>query len=400
MDTLFEKTVTDTSSGINVPSFQIDGNDLPNVSDTRWRIVKYTLRGGLSEGIDVIEVDNGNLSYAILPTRGMGIWRGWYRDLTLGWDSPVKDPVHPAFIDLSDRGGLGWLKGFNEWIVRCGLDNNGAPGNDVVVDNNGNKATVPIPLHGKIANTPARNVSISVSADGTLTVSGEVDETMMFGPALRLTTTISTQIGSNELTIQDRVTNLNKTPAELELLYHCNYGSPILEEGARIVAPFKAVAPRDARAQDGIDTFDRFLDPTNRYVEQCYWYELAARRSGETCVLLKNKQGTCGSSLRFNLNQLPCFTVWKNTAARKNGYVTGLEPATNYPNLKRFERENGRVVRLRGKESYDIQLTVAAHDTRASVRVVEAEIASIQGHRKQVIHKVPKPHLSDLTGQD
>jgi hypothetical protein len=398
VSTLFEKLLTDATSGVNIPAFQVDSRELPCVGDNPWSIVKYSLRGGLSEGVDVVEVDNGSLSFAILPTRGMGIWRGWHLDTTLGWDSPVKDPVHPSFVDLNDRGGLGWLKGFNEWIVRCGLDNNGAPGNDVVIDNNGNEASVDLPLHGKIANTPARNVSISVSDDGVLTVSGEVDETMMFGPALRLTTRISTQIGSNELTIHDRVTNLNRTPAELELLYHCNYGSPILEEGSRVVAPYRTVTPRDARAQEGIDGFDRFLKPTNGYVEQCYWFELAARKSGETCVLLRNRQGTLGSSLRFNLNELPCFTVWKNTAARENGYVTGLEPATNYPNLKQFEREQGRVINLRGKDSYDIHLTVAAHDTRASVRATEAEIATIQGRRKQVVNQMPKPHLSDLTG--
>ncbi|MEE2753920.1 MAG: aldose 1-epimerase family protein [Candidatus Latescibacterota bacterium] len=398
MSSFFEKSLTDTSSKINVSIYHLNSRDLPSLGDTPWSIVKYTLQGGLSEGVDVIEVDNGNLRFAILPTRGMGLWRGWYRETRLGWDSPVKDPVHPAFVDLNDRGGLGWLKGFNEWIVRCGLDNNGSPGKDIIIDNNGNEASVFLPLHGKIANTPARKVSIAVSNDGVLSVSGEVGETMMFGPALQLTTTISTALGSNELKIHDRVTNLGTTPAELELLYHCNYGTPILEEGARVIAPFKTVSPRDARAQEGIDSFDRFLKPTNGYVEQCYWYELAGRKSGETCVLLRNKKGTLGSSLRFNLNELPCFTVWKNTATHYNGYVTGLEPATNYPNLKQFERAQGRVIRLRGRKSYDIHMTVAAHDTRASLRAVEAEIATIQGRRKHVVNQVPKPHLSDLTG--
>jgi hypothetical protein len=398
VSTIFQQTLTDADSGTSVSAFQIDASDLPSVGENSWRIVKYTLRGGLQDGVDVIEVDNGSLCFAILPTRGMGIWRGWYNDLTLGWESPVKGPVHPSHVDLNDRGGLGWLKGFNEWIVRCGLDSNGAPGDDVVIDNNGNEAAVFLPLHGKIANIPARHVSVTISDDGMLAVSGEIDETMMFGPALRLTTTISTTIGSNELTIHDRVTNLNRTPAELQLLYHCNYGSPLLEEAARIVAPFKTVAPRDARAQEGIDTFDRYLKPTNGYVEQCYWYELASRPGGETCVLLRNRSGSAGSSLRFNLKELPAFTIWKNTAARENGYVTGLEPATNYPNRKRFERDRGRVIRLRGKASYDVTLTVAAHDTRSSVRAVETEISRIQGRRKPVVHPTPILRLSDLTG--
>ena len=398
MGVIFNQTLTDAESGLNQQSFHVDSDALPSAADGSWSIVKYTLRGGLQEGVDVVEIDNGNLCYAILPTRGMGIWKGWQGDTSLGWDSPVKDPVHPAFVDLNDRGGLGWLKGFNEWIVRCGLDSNGAPGNDVVIDNNGNEASVFLPLHGKIANTPARKVEVTITDEGVIAVSGEVDETMMFGPALRLTTTITTRIGSNALTIHDRVTNLNRSPAELEMLYHCNYGEPILEEGGRVVAPFKSVAPRDPRAQEGIDTFDRIFKPTNGYVEQCYWYELASRPDGETCVLLRNKAGNLGSSLHFNLNELPAFTVWKNTASRENGYVTGLEPATNYPNEKRFEREQGRVVQLKGRQSYDISMTVAAHSTRAQVREVEQDIAKIQGRRKQKVHPTPRPHLTDLSG--
>ena len=393
----YKTVLTDAETGIDRERFYIDHEELDlGVPDT-WRVVKHRLHGGLQEGVDVVEIHNGTLGFAVLPTRGMGILRGWYRDLDLGWDSPVKDPVHPAFVDLNDRGGLGWLKGFNEWIVRCGLDNNGAPGQDVVIDNNGNEADVFLPLHGKIANTPARHVSIEITHDGTIAVSGEVDETMMFGPALRMSTRISTRIGSNELTIEDRVTNLNRKRVELQLLYHCNYGGPILEEGSRLIAPTRRVAPRDATAVNGIDHYDRFARPTSGFVEQCYFYDLATRRgSRETLLLLKNRAGNAGSSLRFNLDELPCFTLWKNTAAREDGYVTGIEPATNFPNAKRFEREAGRVITLGPKETRTFTLTVGAHQGRSSVREVELEIARIQGNRKPRILTQPHGEFSPV----
>ncbi len=118
--------------------------------------------GGLQDGVDLIRVDNGALSFYIVPTRGMGIWKGVYKGIPLGWDSPVRDPVHPGFLDLNDRGGLGWLKGFNEWIVRCGLESNGGPCKDMIVDNNGNRSEVALTLHGKVANIPARFVEVRV----------------------------------------------------------------------------------------------------------------------------------------------------------------------------------------------------------------------------------------------
>ena len=272
MNGVYRYVLTDVELDHWTDSWAIDEGALRLGAGAEWRIEKRTLRGGLQEGVDLISIHNGALSFHVLPTRGMGIWKGRFRGLRLGWDSPVRDVVHPALIDLNDRGGLGWLKGFNEWIVRCGLDSNGAPTEDVVIDNNGNEARVFLPLHGKIANTPARQVEVRVqlAPPHRITVCGVVDETMMFGPALRLTTAISTELGSNCLRISDRVTNLNFGPAELELLYHCNFGEPLLEGGASLVAPFKMVCPRDARAQEGMGTYGKFADPAPGFVEQVY----------------------------------------------------------------------------------------------------------------------------------
>ena len=78
---------------------------------------KRTLRGGLREGVDVVEVDNGRLRFVVIPTRGMGLWRASCGDVQLGWKSPVQGPVHPAFVPLWEASGLGWLDGFDELLV-------------------------------------------------------------------------------------------------------------------------------------------------------------------------------------------------------------------------------------------------------------------------------------------
>tara|TARA_B110000196_G_scaffold112853_1_gene98052 strand:- start:4664 stop:5842 length:1179 start_codon:yes stop_codon:yes gene_type:complete len=364
-------------------------------SASNWSVKSYTLRGGLQEGVQVVEVNNGKLCYAILPTRGMGIWKGQCGDISLGWDSPVKDPVNPAFINLQDRGGLGWLKGFNEWFVRCGLNSMGAPGMDTVLDNSGNEFDVPLTLHGNIANVPARAVSVEVT-DQAIIVKGEVDETMMLGPALRLNTEIHTEFGSGKMTIIDTVTNLGNNPQEHEMLYHINYGAPLLEKGSRMVAPFKQVAPRDPHSVEGIDTFDEYGAPQIGFVEQAYKYELAGKRgSRETMTMLRNATGDKASLLRFTLKDFPCFTLWKNTAGKADGYVTGLEPATSYPNSRRFEREKGRVITLAGGESRTTTLSIEALDTKKAIKAAEAEIKTLQKKAKAKIH--PQP-LSSFSG--
>ena len=372
--------------------------DLQSKPDSKnaWSVKSYTLRGGLQDGVQVVEVNNGKLSFAVLPTRGMGIWKGQCGDISLGWDSPVKDPVNPAYMNLSDRGGIGWLKGFNEWIVRCGINSMGAPGTDTVLDYSGNEFEVSLNLHGNIANIPARAVSVEVT-DEAITVKGEVDETMMFGYALRLNTEIRTELATGRMTIQDSVTNIAGNPAEHQLLYHINYGEPLLEKDARMLTPFKQVAPRDPRAAEGIDNYDLYTAPEQGFVEQAYFYELIGKRgSKETITMLRNAAGDKASVVRFSLKDFPCFTQWKNPAGKADGYVTGLEPATSYPNARSYERKKGRVINLKGGESRTTTLVIDSLDTKKAIREVEAEIRQLQKTVKAKVHPKPISKFSDV----
>ncbi len=81
---------------------------------------REVLRGGKQEGVEVIAVETERLGFTVIPTRGMGIQEVRSGDVRLGWDSPIGEVVHPRWIDLARRGGLGWLEGFGEWLVRCG----------------------------------------------------------------------------------------------------------------------------------------------------------------------------------------------------------------------------------------------------------------------------------------
>ena len=90
-------------------------------------IRRQTLRGGLRDGVDLVTIDNGALRVAVLPQRGMGVWKAWLGDWSIGWDSPIRGPVHPKFVPIAEPSGLGWLDGFDELLCRCGLYSNGAP---------------------------------------------------------------------------------------------------------------------------------------------------------------------------------------------------------------------------------------------------------------------------------
>jgi len=204
-----------------------------------------------------------------------------------------------------------------------------------------------------------------------------VDESLMFGPQLRLTTEISTKIGKPALSFDDTVTNLSDAPQEMESLYHANFGPPLLGPGAQFLAPVKKVAPRDSRAAEGgMAGWNVYTGPhAPGYTEEVYLMELYADDAGMTEALLKSADGMKGALVSFNVRQLPFMTLWKNEAPSKAGYVTGLEPGTSFPLPKPVERAAGRVPTLKGAESYKTHVTFTA---LASEDEVETAVASIR----------------------
>jgi galactose mutarotase-like enzyme len=380
-------TLTDVDQDLYVEAIAISPANVEGAA-TGYSVTKRGLHGGLRDGLDVIEVDNGTFRFVLIPTRGMGVWHAMQGKLRLGWRSPVRGPVHPAFVRLSEASGLGWLDGFDELLVRCGLESNGAP----EFNDNG---TLRYGLHGRVANIPAHKVELAIDGDsGEIAVTGVVDETRLFFNKLRLTSTVTTKVGQPGMTISDTITNISAEPGELELLYHVNFGVPLLDEGSRVVLPVKKMAPRDAVAVENLAEWDTYGPETPGSSEAVFFFELAADADGQTQALLRNAGASAGVSLHFNKSQLPCFTLWKNPQAAADGYVTGLEPAINFPNVKSFEKEKGRVAVLEPGESRTFEITMEVHPDAASVAAAEQAVANLeQGVTPQILQQ-PDPEWS------
>ena len=358
--------------------------DLVGGSAGGYTVQKRRLRGGPSDGVDVIHIDNGALSFDVLPTRGMNVWKAWIGGQPIGWNSPVRGPVNPAFVPLADPTGLGWLDGFDELLSRCGLESNGAPEFD--------GQQLKYGLHGRISNKPAHQVDLRVDGDsGEITLVGIVDETRFHFTKLRLFSTISTIVGEPIIRIRDTIQNLSASQAEIQLLYHVNFGPPLLGRGARVVAPLGKLVPRNTHSAEGRHHWDSYGEPSAGAEERVFFCSLQGDDQRQTSVLLKNADGSLGTSLQFNLRQLPCFTLWKNETAEEDGYVTGLEPATNFPNPRSFETRQGRIIPLEpgGTCSFDLQLQV--HPTAGAVDVMEQQIKDLCTV-DPVLDDAPQPH--------
>ncbi|QDT01809.1 hypothetical protein K227x_01770 [Rubripirellula lacrimiformis] len=344
--------------------------------------------GGPADQVEVIEIDTGKVRAMILPTRGMSIWRLNAGDVAFGWNSPVAGPVHPDQVPIFDPSGIGWLEGFDELVVRCGLESNGAPQHDA-------QGTLVYPLHGRIANLPATSLSIEFDeASGRIEVIGEMLESRLFIKRLRLRSRIRFHAGSADIELLDDVTNDLSTPTKMQLLYHINVGSPVLGDGATLEAPIETLAPKDSLSASEMDQWNQFGPPQQGYSERVYFAKLRSNESRMTSAMLRAADGESGLGVTFNTKGLSRFILWKNTAAQSDGYVTGMEPATNFPNTREFEESHGRVVEIAGGETESFRVTLHPLVDAESVREMSAKIDTLRGHDPPEINDMPKPGWS------
>lgn len=315
--------------------------------------VKATrLQGGVRDGVLVVDLIAGDTRVVLLPDRGLGIWKIFSGDLELGWRSPIRGPVHPRFVPLGEPSGNGWLEGFDELLARCGLVSNGEPD---FADN----GRLLHGLHGRIANQPAQDVTVTLDdTAGTVSLSGNVDETRFLAHSLRMTTKLTVHGDRRRVSWTDEVENLSECATTMQMLYHVNFGPPLLGAGTEFLADVEELAPCNLAAVADLPTWQRYAAPQSGRGAQVHFMKLRPSNAGRASALIVGPDGKNAARLSWRAAELPCFTLWKNQGGLADGYVTGLEPGTNYPNPRSFEESQGRVVRLapRSRVSFDLAI--------------------------------------------
>src|SRR4051794_910770 len=75
--------------------------------DKPFSVRMRTLHGGRQEGVSIVDIDTGAMKISVVPTRGMNVLEAVAGKVRMGWESPVREVVNPAFIELNGRGGVG-----------------------------------------------------------------------------------------------------------------------------------------------------------------------------------------------------------------------------------------------------------------------------------------------------
>ena len=306
----------------------------------------------LPNGMRIIEAYNASgLTFTILPDRGMDIWTAHYNGLPLTWISQGS-PHPPDF-------GQTWLQQANGGLLTtCGLLHAGAPEVD---DQTGEQRD----FHGRINRMRAEHVMVGLvdtsGGDVSLSVYGRVPQSGLYSEQLILERTLTMVLGKPGLYIEDRVTNVGDVSTPFMILYHFNFGFPLIAEGTRLHTPYEQVYPMNDVARAGLAEWAEYAGPIADFESVVYLHHLKAFH-GTTEVLLHRED--FGLAMRWPTGQLPYLTQWKNT--RQGIYVNGVEPGNCVPEGQNRARKSGRLVMLEPGESREFRLQLdVLHDAES-----------------------------------
>lgn len=340
-------------------------------------------QSALPDGGRIVEAYNGSgLTFTVLPDRGLDIWTAHYNGLPLTWISQ-NAPQPPD-------SGQSWLRQFNGgMLVTCGLTHAGPPETD---DQTGEFRD----LHGRYSRLRAQDVNASGAWVGTgesaryiAELTGTVSEAVLFGEQLRLRRRYALGLGQPSISISDQVTNVGDTPAPLMVLYHFNFGYPLVRAGTELAVASK-VYPRNARAREGLASWEVYEGPTPGFEEQVFFHHVWAGRDQYALAALLNAD--FGLKVEWQTPALPYLTQWKNT--RQNIYVCGVEPGNCIPEGLNAARRNGRLVMLQPGETQSFRCVLTVLDGADAVRDCRSAVESA----RQIGEPVSNCRLDDFAG--
>lgn len=324
----------------------------------------------LPNGMRIIDAYNSSgLSFTLLPDRGMDIWTASYNGLPLTWISQGS-PHPPDF-------GQTWLQQANGGLLTtCGLMHAGPPETD---DQSGLRRD----FHGRINRMRAEHVMVGLvdtsGGEVSLSLYGRVPQSGLYSEQLVLERTVTMVLGKPGLYIEDRVTNLGDAATPFMILYHFNFGFPLIAEGTRLLTPHAQVYPMNEDARAALEGWADYAAPSANFTSVVYFHHLKAAH-GTTEVLLHRDD--FGVALRWPTEQLPYLTQWKNT--RQGIHVCGVEPGNCIPEGQNTARKSGRLVMLEPGQSQDFRCQLDVLHDAESIRESQVQIERLQAEGEPV----------------
>jgi galactose mutarotase-like enzyme len=298
-----------------------------------------------------LQIRNGSgLRFDVYSSRGFDIGLCELFSVPVSWRAHTGH-VSPFTYDAS---GTGWNRGFQGGLLTtCGLQQAGQPCID------GDEA---LGQHGRVSYIPAEIIAAEITREPEpkILLRAKICETKAAGNTLTLYRCITTYLFQNKIEIQDEVVNEAYTDAPFLILYHVNFGFPL-------ISPTSYIEPFESK---------RELIKGNASLDSCL--KVPPAGDSEPDVILhtniKNKKETMDihicNEIEFNARkhilhvffayktaQCPYLTQWR--CQQKGVNVFAFEPGNVSTRGRAFQRQNGTLIILKPGESkkYDLSLS-------------------------------------------
>ena len=302
-----------------------------------YGVRRVILDEGNARGVALYQVTTaGGLELDILPDTGLDLGHVRFKGVNMnymtknGYDSPVRFMTIPGEFGRYFPGGM---------LFTCGLLSAGPENTDI-------DGTFH-PLHGRFHGLSAKGLYGYVDGEN-ITVGGEIRETKQGDYCFRVQRKYTIPAWGSEIQLEDKITNLTEAPVEYMILYHMNFGWPMLSESAVLELPEKRkTTPRTPYAEKGLAAHTKFCKPIDGEEEQVFFHEIESE--SEAYARLKNPELGITAEISWSLDTLPILAQWKNM--KSGDYVLGLEPSSCYIMGRERERREGRLMTLKPFES-------------------------------------------------
>jgi len=299
---------------------------------------------GRGRGLRVAELYNAaGLRFTVCPDRGMDILDLSYRGVNYSFRTK-NGTVGPAYVSPLPKEFAGqWPGGM---LATCGLDNVGGGSTDGEI----------FPTHGRISALPADHFGASAEWKGNdyvLRAEGEMHQSGLCGRNLVLRREIATSLNSRSLTIHDTLTNMEPEDEPFMLLYHCNFGYPLLTPESLVYTSPTDIEPRNDISHDN----HHMMAPVDGRGEELYLHTPKTKTAWGALV---NPALGLGGYVRFDSANLPHFLQWKNM--RSHDYVLAIEPCNCRGEGRLSELNKGIISVIKGYASLEYTVEIGALD--------------------------------------
>lgn len=286
-------------------------------------IRRYTLTEGKEKGLDVLDCDSGKLRFLLNVGKALDMMQLYHEGQNVSFVSKNGFTARELPFAKRFEGGM---------LYTCGLDSAG-----------GREG---FETHGSLHNTPAKLIRAECNEE-EIVVEAETRVSSLFGENLVLKRTVSSKVGSESVAICDVLENRGYQEESYCLLYHCNVGYPMLDEGVTVTGNVIRSEARTEWAREKEYEREVITEPLAGQEETCYFLTF-----GKPEVEVTNRKIGKKLTLSWSKDTLPHFVEWKSMAS--GDYALGIEPCTT----ELDDRFSYRTIRPGEKIAFSLRFTV------------------------------------------